>query len=125
MNYRIIYTDELYHHGVKGMRWGVRRKLKLADKARAQANYRRRIGESLAKRRHDFDDDSMLNTVSKTEKRRSSQRARRQSNIDLKAADFWDKAAKDIEASSSYREGKKKFQQYKSISISNYGYVYV
>ena len=25
MNYRITYSDELYHHGVKGMRWGFRK----------------------------------------------------------------------------------------------------
>ena len=25
MNYQVIFTDELYHHGLKGQRWGIRR----------------------------------------------------------------------------------------------------
>lgn len=25
MSYQIVFTDELYHHGIKGQKWGVRR----------------------------------------------------------------------------------------------------
>lgn len=31
MNYRIVYSNELYHHGVKGMKWGVRKEKPKAD----------------------------------------------------------------------------------------------
>lgn len=36
----IIVNDELYHHGVKGMRWGVRKDpdYLARDRARAQKN---------------------------------------------------------------------------------------
>lgn len=33
------YTDELYHHGVKGMKWGVRKK-RPASLTKAKSNYK-------------------------------------------------------------------------------------
>lgn len=33
------YTDELYHHGIKGMKWGVRKK-RPASLTKAKSNYK-------------------------------------------------------------------------------------
>ena len=32
MNYRLVYSDELYHYGVKGMRWGIRKEIPSGSK---------------------------------------------------------------------------------------------
>ena len=34
MNYRIIYKDELYHYGVPGMRWGIRKQREVIGRQR-------------------------------------------------------------------------------------------
>ena len=49
MNYRIVYSGELYHHGVKGMKWGVRK-----EKPKADYLARTKNGESIELRKSGY-----------------------------------------------------------------------
>lgn len=57
MNYKILYNEELYHHGVKGMKWGVRKEWnanysdsqRIRDKAVYGRGGVKRINKSLNK----------------------------------------------------------------------------
>lgn len=132
MEYRIQKPDELYHYGVKGMRWGVRKSKgnffrgkhnRFAQKARRQATYNKRVAQKLTDRGNDYDDQEAYRLASPKEKARSRANAKRLVQNSLNAADYWQKAASSLDKTTSYREGKHKYKEYRNYSIRNYGYV--
>lgn len=73
MQYRIIYTDELYHHGVKGMKWGVRKVNYNSADLRSNDIYKR-IGDLERQER-----------LSNRENRKSYRSAKKAMKTDLKS----------------------------------------
>lgn len=94
-DYRIVYSDELYHYGVPGMRWGHR-------KREAKTEYRRRLGASLDKY------DKTIERIEKPYKRgqtlskKDQERERKALNTQVREADKakadYKKAKADIKA---------------------------
>lgn len=101
-DYRIVYSDELYHYGVPGMRWGHR-------KREAKTEYRRRLGASLDKY------DKTIERIEKPYKRgqtlskKDQERERKALNTQVREAD---KAKADYKkAKADIKAEKKEYKQ--------------
>lgn len=73
MNYIIVYKDELYHHGVKGMKWGVRKVDYNSSGLRSTDIYKR------------IDDLERQERQSYKANRKSYRAAKKSMKVDLKA----------------------------------------
>lgn len=61
MEFRVAYPNELYHHGIKGQKWGVRRyqnpdgKLTEAGRKRYNKSYAKKIDDAIERRQNEGD----------------------------------------------------------------------
>ena len=77
------HTGELYHYGVKGMKWGVRKAIANDISGVRKYGVRRQIARNVSRRLHDIEGSERTNYMSK-----------RQKESYKKAKAYWDAKAK-------------------------------
>lgn len=82
MEYRIIYNDELYHYGVKGMKWGVRKEYEPVGRQRGIAEYGTRRRAS-PKRKTSAGRNAVDRITGKSGKRFNKEKAKKAAKIGL------------------------------------------
>ena len=116
----------LIHHGIKGMKWGIRKDpvSKYSSKARTQRNYNAKSSLNFEKNKGKayFDDEELWNISSKEDKARYNDMAKRSAIASRKMADHWDKAISDIDKTKNKQEAKAVFEKYKNVRGNWYVY---
>ena len=117
MNYTIKYSNELYHHGVKGMKWGVRN----AIQTRRQ-NTIRSAAELAAKRARDYGQDVKYYSDGKNRKGTSTKTdLKRWASASKNAQNYFNSKQKIYSELSQSKISRKQVKQAKKW-IKEYGF---